>query len=178
MCHDCGSSTVARTLTLTPYLFNPVYCGVSNAVRARLYWDASSCFRQLERADREAEVTFGQLGFFAYNMVKFDVPGDSVRSLMEKYSRFANSSKSEWEALVQQVCAVHALTPGVPGQWNGASEQSRGLALGSRLSACVRLSGEYVHPRQRRRARRAPCCWKNYIAIQIVGAPCSMRELS
>ena len=60
---------------------------------------------QLEREDREAEVTFGQLGFFAYNMVKFDVPSDSIRSLMEKYSRFAKSSKSEWETLVNQVRA-------------------------------------------------------------------------
>jgi hypothetical protein len=61
------------------------------------------CVRQLEREDREAEVTFGQLGFFAYNMVKFEVPPDSVRSLMQKYSRFAKSSKAEWETLLSQV---------------------------------------------------------------------------
>jgi hypothetical protein len=51
-------------------------------------------------------VSLGQLGFFAYNMVKFEVAGDSVRALLHKYSRFATGSSAsgaEWAALLAQV---------------------------------------------------------------------------
>jgi len=41
-----------------------------------------------ENKGREQDIIFGQLGFFAYNMISFGVPVDSVRKLVDKYARF------------------------------------------------------------------------------------------
>lgn len=42
---------------------------------------------EAEAAAREAELAFGQLGFFAYTMIAFGLPEESVRRLLDKYTR-------------------------------------------------------------------------------------------
>lgn len=64
---------------------------------------SSSGVLEQEARDREVEVSMGQLGFFAYNMVKFEVPAESIRALLLKYSRLAKSSAVEWDAMQAQV---------------------------------------------------------------------------
>jgi hypothetical protein len=63
-----------------------------------------------EQRDREHDVIFGQLGFFAYNMVSFGLAEEAVRGLLEKYARFVHLDDTQWALLVANLeafCTEH-----------------------------------------------------------------------
>jgi hypothetical protein len=47
----------------------------------------------------QADVIFGQLGFFAFNMVSFGLPSDRVEPLLRTYAKFASLSDEDWARL-------------------------------------------------------------------------------
>jgi hypothetical protein len=49
---------------------------------------------------KEQDVIFGQLGFFAYNMVAFGVPEADVRKLLDKYAKFIRLDASRTALLM------------------------------------------------------------------------------
>jgi hypothetical protein len=57
------------------------------------------------RSGREREVSLGQLGFFAYNMIAFNVSVTEVRRLLDKYAKFIRLADAEWNSLLASVDA-------------------------------------------------------------------------
>lgn len=57
----------------------------------------------IEKEDQEIDVTTTQLGFFAFQMISFGLPADSVKTLLHKYAQFIKLSDAEYEALLARV---------------------------------------------------------------------------
>jgi hypothetical protein len=69
------------------------WCGV---VWCGVVWCGVACQDDRD-ADRDAKVRVGQLGFFCYNMLKFNVSPENVILVMQKYAQFVKMSRHEWE---------------------------------------------------------------------------------
>lgn len=63
------------------------------------------------RSERERDVTYGQLGFFAYTMVSFAVPKERVALLLEKYAKLVRLSEGQWGMLLASLAAFEAPPP-------------------------------------------------------------------
>ena len=62
---------------------------------------SSSSSQALER--REHDVTRGQLAFFAFTMLEFNVSADRVRGLLDKYARFLRLGPADVASLMASV---------------------------------------------------------------------------
>lgn len=109
-----GGGTVASEDDDTPEGFAKIF--LRAAVRRHMMWRReafwrAALFRQVggemdkvpregsSSARQEAEVTFGQLGFFAYNMVSFGLASDCVEPILRTYAKFASVAEDDWARL-------------------------------------------------------------------------------
>lgn len=53
-----------------------------------------------ETHDRENDIAYGQLGFFAFNMINFNCPMPLVMAIVDKYARFIRMRPEQWEVCV------------------------------------------------------------------------------
>ena len=55
--------------------------------------------------EREQDLLLGQLGFFAYQMIDFCVPQETVKKVLEKYGKFINLDSAHIATLMNSLAS-------------------------------------------------------------------------